>query len=639
MSRKTGFVAIVLLSIMSSFLSSLVIHPTPVQAAVPAAKIIFTFDDGWADQYTYAFPIMQTAGFKGTVYAVRDATIDEWPDMMSENQINAVYNAGWDISNHTTNHDDNGDDTSTARLAQLKKVYEDNQNWILSNGWTRGAYHVCYPSGAFSNQLITILKGMGVLTGRSVIDGIQSIPVTDFFRIPVQYVEAGNVEEVEDSVDSAIATGGTVVLMIHRVLPYDDNLVITTADFQQIVNYVKTRVNNNSLAVMTMSEWYNALTGTPSNHAPVAVANTYNATEDTNLNITAPGVLTNDTDIDGDTLTAVKVTGPAHGTLTLNPNGSFTYTPTANYNGPDSFTYKASDGALDSNTATVTITVAAVNDAPVAVNDAYNVTEDITLNITAPGVLTNDTDIDGDTLTAVKVTGPAHGTLTLNPNGSFTYTPAPNFNGLDSFTYKASDGDKYSSPATVTIVVEGKNDAPEAVDDVYDATVGTTLNIAAPGVLTNDTDIDNDPLTAVKVTGPTHGTLTLNPNGFFTYTPNAGFNGPDIFTYKANDGVTDSNTATVTINVSLNIMEGDVNLDGYVTITDAMLIAQYKAGLLILTEEQLQCADTTDDGIVSIADAMHISQWLVDPDGSLGVLFKPLWESPADDSMLQPLPK
>ena len=86
-------------------------------------------------------------------------------------------------------------------------------------------------------------------------------------------------------------------------------------------------------------------------------------------------------------------------------------------------------------------------------------------------------------------------------------------------------------------------------------------------------------------------------------------------------------------------MEGDVNLDGYVTITDAMLIAQFKAGLLILTEEQLQCADTTDDGIVSIADAMHISQWLVDPDGSLGVLFKPLWESPADDSMLQPIPK
>ena len=87
------------------------------------------------------------------------------------------------------------------------------------------------------------------------------------------------------------------------------------------------------------------------------------------------------------------------------------------------------------------------------------------------------------------------------------------------------------------------------------------------------------------------------------------------------------------------LMEGDVNLDGHVTITDAMLISRFKAGLLILTDDQLQCADTTDDGNVSIADAMHISQWLVDPDGSLGVLFKPLWESPADDSMLQPVPK
>src|SRR4029079_12473014 len=125
-----------------------------------------------------------------------------------------------------------------------------------------------------------------------------------------------------------------------------------------------------------------------------------------------------------------------HGTLTLNANGSFTYTPATNYNGPDSFTYKAKDpsNAL-SNTATVSLTVAAVNDAPVAVNDSYSTNEDTALTVAASGVLANDTDVDANPLTAAVVTGPSHGTLTLNANGSFTYTPAANYNGADSFTY------------------------------------------------------------------------------------------------------------------------------------------------------------------------------------------------------------
>src|SRR6185437_4031464 len=150
--------------------------------------------------------------------------------------------------------------------------------------------------------------------------------------------------------------------------------------------------------------------------------------------------LANDTDADGNTLTAVKVTDPTHGVLTLNTNGSFTYTPAANYHGPDSFTYKANDGTADSNTVTVSITVNSVNDAPVAVADSYSTNEDTTLTVAAAGVLSNDTDVDGDTLTAVKVTDPSHGVLTLNSNGSFTYVPAANYHGSDSFTYKANDG-------------------------------------------------------------------------------------------------------------------------------------------------------------------------------------------------------
>src|SRR6185312_8654413 len=106
----------------------------------------------------------------------------------------------------------------------------------------------------------------------------------------------------------------------------------------------------------------------------------------------------------------------------------------------DSFTYKVNDGTLDSNVATVTIAVTAVDDAPVAANDSYTTDEDTALTVAAPGVLGNDTDVDSTTLTAVVVAAPAHGKLTLNANGSFTYTPAANYNGPDTFSYKVNDG-------------------------------------------------------------------------------------------------------------------------------------------------------------------------------------------------------
>src|SRR5206468_4531191 len=109
-------------------------------------------------------------------------------------------------------------------------------------------------------------------------------------------------------------------------------------------------------------------------------------------------------------------------------------------NGPDSFTYRATDGQATSAVATVSITVTPVNDAPIANNDSYTNAEDTVLSIPLPGVLGNDTDVDGDTLTAVLASNPTHGTLMLNPNGSFIYTPATNYNGPDSFTYRAPDG-------------------------------------------------------------------------------------------------------------------------------------------------------------------------------------------------------
>jgi VCBS repeat-containing protein len=144
----------------------------------------------------------------------------------------------------------------------------------------------------------------------------------------------------------------------------------------------------------------------PVNDAPVAFDDSYSTNEDTALTVPAAGVLGNDTDLDGGTLHAALVAGPAHGALTLNPDGSFSYLPSLNYNGPDSFTYRANDGQNDSAVATVAITVTAVNDAPVAGADSYSTDEDTALIVAAAGVLGNDTDVDGGTLHAVLVSGP-----------------------------------------------------------------------------------------------------------------------------------------------------------------------------------------------------------------------------------------
>ncbi|MCK5527007.1 MAG: tandem-95 repeat protein, partial [Candidatus Latescibacteria bacterium] len=320
------------------------------------------------------------------------------------------------------------------------------------------------------------------------------------------------------------------------------------------------------------------------NLPPVAVDDAYGVNEDGTLNVDAPGVLSNDSDSDGDALTAVWNSDPSDGALTLNADGSFTYTPNADFNGTDRFTYHANDGTDDGNVATVTITVNAANDPPVAMDDAYSVDEDGTLNVGAPGVLENDSDLEGDPLTAVLDSGPSDGMLTLNSDGSFTYTPNADFSGTDRFTYKAKDVD-YSDAATVTISVNAVSDAPVAVGDGYSVDEDSTLNVAAPGVLGNDRDVDGDTLTAVLIGGVSNGTLTLNANGSFTYAPHAEFSGTDTFTYTVDDGKGNTDTAEVTVTVQMvndspvvsdipdrTILEGEMfsafSLDSYVSDAD-----------------------------------------------------------------------
>ena len=190
-------------------------------------------------------------------------------------------------------------------------------------------------------------------------------------------------------------------------------------------------------------------------------------------------------------------------------------------------------------------TVTDVNRAPVAVDDGATTVHDSPITI---DVLENDSDADGDTLTVAGTSLPANGSVVVNVNNTVTYTPNAGFVGTDSFTYTNDDG--FGGNATATVTVEVTNQAPVAVDDVFATQQDTPLNVPAPGALANDSDADGDPLSALQQTGAANGTATLNADGSFSYTPNAGFIGQDSFTYVANDGIVDSNIATVTINVA-----------------------------------------------------------------------------------------
>jgi VCBS repeat-containing protein len=255
-------------------------------------------------------------------------------------------------------------------------------------------------------------------------------------------------------------------------------------------------------------------------------------------------------------LTATLVSNPSNGSLTLNSDGSFLYTPNNGFTGTDSFSYKTYDGFVYSPPATASIAVVANIQTPVAKDDAYSIAQNgsLTTNSTH-GVLGNDTD--GDTggnggLTANLVVAPAHGSVTIGTYGAVSYTPNFGFFGTDTFTYNDSDGLHTSNTATVTITVLPTNNfAPVANNDSYSVNEGGVLSVPANGVLANDTDADGNSLTAVLATGPSNGNLVLNADGSFNYTPRPNFNGTDSFTYKAADYKFSSAPATVTITVNL----------------------------------------------------------------------------------------
>ena len=283
------------------------------------------------------------------------------------------------------------------------------------------------------------------------------------------------------------------------------------------------------------------VTAVIANTAPLAFPDSYAADEDTPLAVPARGVLDNDLDDEGDPLSAVLVAPAAAGALSLNPDGSFAYTPNANFHGTDSFTYVANDGLANSEIMTVTITVSPVNDQPTANSQNISTPEDTPLGITLTG-----SDVDGDLLSFTVLSGPSHGSLGgAAPN--LTYTPTADFNGSDSFTYSVSDGQGGTATGTVTVTVTPVNDGPVAGADVVTVEEG---GVGAVAVLGNDADVDGGTLTVTGVMPGASGSVTIGESGTVTYSHDGSETTLDSFTYTVSDGQGGTATGTVTVTVT-----------------------------------------------------------------------------------------
>ncbi|HEX2699053.1 MAG TPA: ELWxxDGT repeat protein [Acidimicrobiales bacterium] len=272
----------------------------------------------------------------------------------------------------------------------------------------------------------------------------EAIPVNP----PPNYTRSGTIDHVGDRF--------TIVLNQQIVGP--DSITVNAAHMYLL--------GDNARGDLVVGSSTCSLSSTVPNASPVAGDDTYGISEDESLTLSAPGLLANDADPDGEMLRAgfiPPVAGPGpgftfpsdppHGSVAVDPDGSFVYTPDANFVGTDVFDYQAYDARGAADSATVTVAVAPVADAPVAGDDFEQSVENVPLAVAAPGVLGNDTDADGDSLTAGAASDPPHGSVALNTDGSYTYTPDANFNGTDTFSYTATDSTGRSDTALVSIVI------------------------------------------------------------------------------------------------------------------------------------------------------------------------------------------
>ena len=318
---------------------------------------------------------------------------------------------------------------------------------------------------------------------------------------------------------------------------FTTHIITTAADDAQSV-YTADVDGDGDLDVLSAALGDSKISWYEINYSPVANDTAITSSEDRDYT----GMLSA-SDSDGDALTYSIIIGPANGRATVSDNatGTFSYRPVEDYTGLDSLIFSVTDSVL-SDIATVSITVTAVNDAPVAVTAAVTTEEDMDY-----GGLVSAFDIDNDPLTYSLLTEPSHGTVAITDSsaGTYTYSPKVNYNGSDSFTFTSSDG-TLSDTSKVSITVTAVNDSPVA----FAERVTTSEDTKYSGSV-SASDVENDILTYNILTNPSNGTVSITNSslGTFTYSPTINYNGDDSFTFTAND-YNYSDTATVSITIT-----------------------------------------------------------------------------------------
>lgn len=531
-----------------------------------------------ADSFQYKVNDTFTDGNTVTVSIIIDP-INDCPVFTATQNYNPVYNEDFgsstlDFGVDTTDADNVGlSYTTTYTNSQLADI-----TFNTSTGFLRHTAN---------------LNQNGTLTGTTTIsDGecIIAVPYTITYQpvndCPTVDNPIADINVNEDNPDIRIDITSTFSDVESSTLYYSaittDNelLDVSTTATSLIIDFLDDQ-NGSATIVLTTTDGDSnctiddviSVTVASINDAPVTVGDEISVinggtTSQLNDGVTT-SILNNDIDADGNPIIAELVTGPVNGTLNLQQNGTFAYTHDGSGTTTDVFYYRATDGPLNGNTVSVTIYI---NNPPVAITETITVAEAGTAMQTTDGsssLLANDVDDPEDisSLTAHKVMDPSHGSLTINPDGSFVYVHNGNSQPTDSFTYRVNDGKIYGSPVTVNIVISGTNDAPIANDDTIIVPLNgtaTTLDNGSTSFAANDFDDDGDSLTITLVSSPTYGSITLNPGGTFSYVQNGTPNSGDSFTYKVNDGAEDSNNATVNVYLSCSpctqsIIEGGIN--------------------------------------------------------------------------------
>ena len=325
-------------------------------------------------------------------------------------------------------------------------------------------------------------------------------------------------------------SNGTIIQGINNSFTYIPNSNYNGSD--SIVYKVFDGNNYSSNATISISI-------SPVNDAPTTIFSSFSTNED----VTFIGSL-NANDIESNPITYSVVSQGTKGivTITNSTTGAFTYVPNTNQNGSDSFTFKVNDGNLDSNISTVSVSISAINDEPIAQNSSFNTNEDTTYS----GIL-SASDIDGSPLTYSIVSQGTKGTvaITNTATGAFNYVPQSNINGTDSFTFRVNDGTFNSTTATVSVTINSVNDAP-----VANSQSGLTITDEQQLSITlTGSDIEGDNLTYSIVVAPAKGTLIGTPPNL-TYRPTLNSTGADSFTFRINDGTTNSLNGTVSLTIN-----------------------------------------------------------------------------------------